>query len=227
MGEPIFNTRVFDFSIWLAEKKGELQHETGVRVETIHPVLTTMCPEYAHTAHRIRDWVMIKNDSFNGQAGLQLSINTTNEDQRKYMFGGEGMSLRQIAAIADKLPRPISRKYCLNFAYANGNEIDGELLATMFNPEDWMVKITPIHNNSACTENNIKTADGYHSYAPYREVEDSCNGAGFDTLVFIPSQDEEDSLITCGNAILGGSELKLPVAPSKDNILPRHLLDKE
>ena len=32
--------------------------------------------------------------------------------------------------------------------------------------------------------------------------------AGFDVLVFVPSIDEEDGLVTCGNAILGGSTLK-------------------
>ena len=32
---------------------------------------------------------------------------------------------------------------------------------------------------------------------------------GFDVLVFVPSMDEEDGLVTCGNAVLGGSTLKL------------------
>lgn len=30
----------------------------------------------------------------------------------------------------------------------------------------------------------------------------------FDVLVFVPSIDEEDGLVTCGNAVLGGSTLK-------------------
>lgn len=46
--------------------------------------------------------------------------------------------------------------------------------------------------------------DLHPSYLPYKEPEESCKAAGFDTLVFIPSQDEEDGLITCGNAILVG-----------------------
>lgn len=36
----------------------------------------------------------------------------------------------------------------------------------------------------------------------------TAKAAGFDTLVFIPSMDEENGLVTCGNVILGGSQLK-------------------
>jgi hypothetical protein len=33
--------------------------------------------------------------------------------------------------------------------------------------------------------------------------------AGFDVLVFVPSTDEENSLVTCGNLILGGGKIKV------------------
>lgn len=209
MGEPTFNENVFLFSMWLANRKRQLQEETGVRIETIHPVLTTMCPEYKNTKKRIYEWTDIKNNQFNGQAGLQLSINSTNQSQRDAMFGGSSMKLKDISKMIEYLPDPIGRKYCLNIAYASGNEVDGSILAQLFDPNKWMIKITPIHNNTSCIKNNIETIHGYDSYTPYKNPEQSCKDAGFDTLVFIPSQDEEDGLITCGNAILGGSKLKL------------------
>lgn len=208
MGEPVFNNAVFEFSEWLATNKRQIQDETSVRVEVVHPVLTTMCPDYKHTEERILKWGSYKNTLFNGQAGLQLSINTTSDKQRDSMFGGSSLSLLEISSIADKLPQPIGRKYCINIAYASGNEVDGKKLSNLFDSDKWMVKITPIHNNTACTNNNIKTIDGYSEYLPYKEPEENCKSAGFDTLVFIPSQDEEDGLVTCGNAILGGSKLK-------------------
>lgn len=208
MGEPTFNDAVFEFAVWLAKKKEDLQKETGKRIEVIHPVLTTMCPDRERTKRRVSDWAHIKNNLFNGQAGLQLSINSTSDAQREEMFGKSSMSLDKISRMAKSLPEPLSRKYCLNIAYASGNEVNGEKLATLFSPDYWMVKITPIHNNTACTKNNISTIGGYESYLPYKYPEESCKDAGFDTLVFIPSQDEEDGLVTCGNAILGGSKLK-------------------
>ena len=209
MGEPIFNSNVFKFSTWLAENKRQIQNDIGVRIEVIHPVLTTMCPKHRKTKDRIGLWSRVKNELFNGQAGLQLSINTTSDEQRDIMFGNSSMSLAEISDIADSLEMPIGRKYCINIAYASGNEVDGSKLAKLFDVNKWMVKITPIHNNNACKKNRIETIEGYHSYLPYKVPEESCKDAGFDTLVFIPSQDEEDGLVTCGNAILGGSKLNL------------------
>ena len=43
---------------------------------------------------------------------------------------------------------------------------------------------------------------------PYKDVEERLKGVGFDVIVFIPSKDEDNSLITCGNAILSGSTPK-------------------
>jgi 23S rRNA (adenine2503-C2)-methyltransferase len=211
MGDPIFNEAVFGFSIWLADNKKRLQEETGIRFEVIHPVLTTMLPEMKHTAQRIRDWVEIKNDYFNGQAGMQWSINSTDEKQRAEMFGGKQMSLEDISTLADSLPEPLGRKYCLNIAYSTDFIVDAKKLSGLFDTEKYMVKITPIHNNDACRENGIETVKGYTSYAPYKPLEERLKAEGFDVLVFVPSFLEEDGIVTCGNAILGGSSIKSDV----------------
>lgn len=214
MGEPLFNSDVvFDFSKWMYTAKFHgIYKDTGLRVETIHPVFTTMLPiqiPSEYTYEKLREWCDIKNRIYNGQAGLQLSINSTDEAQRQQMFNGKTRSLKEISIIVNKLNPPVGRKYCLNFALADGYETDGIKLLELFDPEKWMVKITPIHNNTSCAKNKIKTSDGYCSFTPYKKAEESFKSAGFDVIIFIPSQDEEDGLITCGNAILGGSKLKL------------------
>lgn len=209
MGEPIFNKAVFEFSRYLQEEKILVQQKTGLSIETLHPVLTTSLPKsFKFLEERLLEWCEIKNKVYHGQAGLQLSINSTCDTQRDDMFGASSISLKEIAAITDKLPDPVSRKYCLNFAYADGYEIDGQKLLEYFDPKKFMCKITPIHNNTACAENNIITTTGYHSYHPYRAPEESLKSAGYDVLVFIPSIDEEDGLVTCGNLVLSGSEVK-------------------
>jgi len=209
MGEPIFNSNVFDFARWLYLQKKQIAEETGLRIEVVHPVLTTSLPKrFGKLEDRILAWCDIKNDLFNGQAGLQFSINSTSETQRDEMFSGMQLRLDELAQIADKMPTPIGRKYCLNFAYASNFEIDADIIAKFFDPEKFMCKITPIHNNNACQTNGIETIGGYNSYLPYRKPEEDLKSAGFDVLVFVPSFDEEDGLVTCGNAILGGSKLK-------------------
>lgn len=209
MGEPIFNEAVFTFATWLYRNKRQVAIDTGLRIETLHPVLTTSLPrKFAKLEERILQWCDIKNELYNGQAGLQFSINSTSEEQRREMFRGDALSLPELAKIGAKMPDPVGRKYCLNFAFSTGYEIDANALAEMFSPDKFMVKITPIHNNDACRKNGIETVDGYSSFAPYQRAEEDLKAAGFDVLVFIPSIDEEDGLVTCGNAILGGSQMK-------------------
>ncbi len=210
MGEPIFNKDVFDFSRWLFVNKKSIQDEVGLRVEVLHPVLTTSLPRnFRRLEDKIHEWCRIKNDVYNGQAGLQFSINSTNENQRTQMFGDQQMYLDDFARIAEGLPEPTGRKYCLNFAYSTDFEVDARRLSSLFDKDKFMVKITPIHNNNACRQNKIQTIGGYDSYKPYKEPEEDLKSEGFDVLVFIPSIDEEDGCVTCGNAILGGSSLKI------------------
>lgn len=209
MGDPIFNENVFEFSRWLHGNKKQIQEDTGLRIEVLHPVLTTSLPrKFGKLEDRIQEWCGIKNEVYNGQAGLQFSINSTNEDQRTQMFGDQQLHLDDFARIANRLPEPISRKYCLNFAYSTDFEIDAGKVASLFDIDKFMVKITPIHNNNACRQNGIETLGGYDSWVPYKKPEEDLKREGFDVLVFVPSIDEEDGLVTCGNAVLGGSTLK-------------------
>lgn len=209
MGEPIYNKAVFEFAEWLYNNKLQIKRDCGLSIETLHPVLTTCLPSgFKFLEERVMDWCRIKNEVYNGQAGFQFSINSTNEDQRTHMFNGGSISLEEFAKIADKMPEPISRKYCLNFAYATGYEVDGDRLAALFDPAKFMCKITPIHNNDACRANGIETIGGYETYLPYKQPEESLKAAGFDVLVFVPSMDEEDGLVTCGNLVLSGSQVK-------------------
>lgn len=207
-GEPIFNKAVFKFAEYLHQNKRQLQEELDLRIEVLHPVLTTSLPNYLNDLEsRILQWCEIKNEMYNGQAGLQFSINSTDEDQRQYMFSNKVITLEQLSKIGERLPEPVGRKYCLNFAYASTFKIDGSRLKSLFDSNKFMIKITPIHNNKECRKNGIETVDGYSSYAPYESVEQNLKDNGFDVLVFVPSMDEEKGAVTCGNLILGGDRV--------------------
>ena len=205
MGEPTWNPEVLKFS-WAM--RDELFPYIGDSV--IHPVVSTMMPRMnTKLLDYIREWCKIKNDYFKGEAGLQLSINSTSDAERQNMFNGNSMTLSEISNLMDKMPTPVGRKYTLNFAVA-GYEINGAKLAKLFNPEHFIVKLTPMHKTSTAISNGIKTEGDYTTFYPYQEAEQSCKEAGFDTLVFIASEYEDLGRITCGNAILSGS---LPDCP--------------
>jgi 23S rRNA (adenine2503-C2)-methyltransferase len=206
MGEPTFNWDVIEHAYGLPEQV----KRSGLETNTVHPVVSTMMPKnHKHLERYLYSWCKnIKNDTYKGEAGLQLSINSTNDEHRFFEFNESSLPLRKISEICARLPDPVGRKYTLNFAFSDHSEIDSAVLKEMFDPNKFMVKITPIHVTDSAIKNNIITTDGYEFYAPYREIENNLKGSGFDVLVFIPSKDEDEGMITCGNAILSGKSPK-------------------
>jgi 23S rRNA (adenine2503-C2)-methyltransferase len=202
MGEPTFNFNVIEYT-----KRQLRQDVQGVIGNVlIHPVVSTMLPVHNHKLYEfLNDWCDVKNDLFRGDAGLQLSINSTSEQERQEMFSGNSLKWDNLKEISDMLPIPKGRKYALNFALA-GYEIDSKKLKNTFPPEKFMCKITPMHETNQCKQNDIHTKNGYINYESYLPIENNLKSVGFDVLVFIPSIEEDESRITCGNAIL--SDLK-------------------
>lgn len=206
MGEPSWNNDVLRCARDL--RKAVRPH---VGRSLVHPVVSTMLPKAnKNLITFLQEWVEIKNYDYRGCAGLQFSINSTDDAQREYLFSGNSLSLAEISEIGKLLPAPVGRKYALNFALADDTIIDAGKLVSMFSPDKFMVKITPLHRTDACENNNLKTSGGYDFFTPYKDKEQSLIEAGFDVIVFVPSYDEDGGLITCGNAILSGTEVKVP-----------------
>lgn len=203
MGEPTFNGNVLDLVACLRRNIFDFYEKSL----TVHPVVSTMLPKTNRKLLRfLKIWTEdIKNKLYGGEAGLQFSINSTDDKQRYEMFSGNSLTLEEISQLANLLPEPIGRKYALNFALADDYIIDAEKLVSLFNPNKFMCKITPLHKTMSCEDNNIITSLGYESFTPYKEIEKSLKNVGFDVIVFVPSYDEDLGLITCGNAILSGS----------------------
>lgn len=202
MGEPSWNNNVLQFT-----KDVRKLVRPYIGRSLVHPVISTMLPKKNKNLNEfLSEWVEIKNDVFKGDAGLQFSINTTNDKLREEIFSNNSLSLEEIAKIGEMLEDPKGRKYALNFALADNFEVDAKKLRKLFNPNKFMVKITPIHDTNSCKINNIITSNGYFDYAPYKRVEEELKLMGFDVLVFIPSIEEDTSRITCGNAILSDLE---------------------
>lgn len=204
MGEPTWNPNVLDATRWF---------KTHIDPEyKIHPVVSTMMPyrnQWLKTF--IHTWMRMKNRLLHGEAGLQLSINSTDEKERAKMFNGNAHSLEGIAKIMEGII-PNGRKITLNFALA-GYKINPQMLLKFFNPDDYIIKLTPMHKTVEAIKNGIKTEGDYTTYSPYAETEKELKSAGYDVIVFIASEYEDLGRITCGNAILSGT---MPLCPHEE-----------
>lgn len=201
MGEPTFNPNVLTF----AELSLRQLVSMYIEAETIHPVVSTMMPVSNKWLRPfLHEWCRIKNDVYGGEAGLQLSIQSTDDDQRNKQFNGLSHSLPKIAGISDSLPMPIGRKYTLNFAVTGETILDAKMLDILFDKNKFIVKITPIHETKAAISNGFNVGNTYTNYDVYKKFEEPLLERGWDVIVFVPSKEEDADRITCGNALIAG-----------------------
>lgn len=199
MGEPTFNWNVIDFA------NNELKPlvEKFIKAKTIHPVVSTMLPKSNKRLEEfLLRWCEIKNNEYDGEAGLQLSINSTNDAQRNIQFRNMSLSLSEISFLTTKLPLPRGRKYTLNFAVTKDTILDAKELSRLFDKEKFIVKITPIHKTNSALNNGFDVATSYDDYDVYRDFEKPLLKEGWDVIVFVPSKEEDSDRITCGNALI-------------------------
>ena len=204
MGEPSFNMDVVGSAYKLQEML--------VPKFDFHPVVSTMMPnKNVYLQAFIDAWMGYKE--LTKDAGLQLSINSTDEVKRMWMFNNQALCLSDIGRIVNQsidYHGVEGRKVTLNFILSGWKhnkkcfEIDPEKLLKYFDPQYYMCKITPMHDTSSSKTNELMI-EGYDLYDTYKDIEESLVNAGYDTLVFVPSIEEDISKITCGNAILAGA----------------------
>lgn len=211
MGEPTWNEDVLK-SAFLMQR--ELSCVLGESL--IHPVVSTMMPRFNTNLHSfLAGWMYAKNIIYNGNAGLQISVNSTSDAEREKMFRGNALTLSSISNIAAGLPFPKGRKITLNFAVAE-YEINAKKLVSYFDPNKFIIKLTPMHKTKTALKNGIETEGDYTTIYPYKHYEESLKSEGFDVLVFIASEYEDLGRITCGNAILSGSMPECPYEEVKE-----------
>lgn len=192
MGEPTWNMNVIEAALEI--RKHLMEYSP-------HPVVSTMMPKKNRSLKNfIEFWMQLKNRDFEGNAGLQLSINSTDEAERTAMFSGNACTLEEIGGIMNGIAS-IGRKITLNFAVADYT-INPQVLLKYFDPDCYVIKLTPMHKTTACKDSDIETEGDYTTYEPYEKHETALKAVGYDVLVFIASKEEDESKITCGNAIL-------------------------
>ena len=207
MGEPTFNMEVIDTAITIHNMVA-YNH-----FDEFHPVVSTMMPKNNPNLEGfLRNWIsagemvdFLNEDPDNPEAsshdgfGLQFSINTLNEENRNIMFNNQSLSLVEIGEIIDGLSTPKGRKYTLNFAVTSKSNLDPVLMDKYFDKKKCIVKITPIHETKEAVKNNYEIVKDFDVYEKFEKplVE-----AGWDVIVFIPSEEEDKDRITCGNSLI-------------------------
>lgn len=199
MGEPTFNNNVITSAKYIAQILQD--KESDVTFDEYHPVVSTMMPkENKKLEDFLHKWVET-GFQYGGEDGfgLQFSINTLDEQERNKMFRNMSLSLEEIGKIIDKLPMPKKRKYTLNFAVTSESNLDVTLMNKYFDKNKCIVKITPIHKTKEAVNEGYEIVKDFDVYEKFEQplVDD-----GWDVIVFIPSKEEDEDRITCGNSLI-------------------------
>lgn len=199
MGEPTFNPNVITSAEFIAQML--MSENSDVTFDTYHPVVSTMMPKSNKNLKEfLYKWVTTGfvyggEDGF----GLQFSINTLNENDRNEMFRNRSLSLQEISDIIKKLPYPKKRKYTLNFAVTSQSNLDVDLMNKYFDKERCIVKMTPIHETVEAVDEGYEIV---HDFDIYEQFEQPLVNDGWDVIVFVPSKEEDEDRITCGNSLI-------------------------
>lgn len=199
MGEPTFNPNVITSAEFIAQML--MNDHSDVTFDTYHPVVSTMMPKTNKNLKEfLHKWVET-GFAYGGEDGfgLQFSINTLDENDRNEMFRNRSLSLQEISDIIKELPMPKKRKYTLNFAVTSKSNLDVALMNKYFDKEKCIIKMTPIHETVEAVDEGYEIV---HDFDVYEQFEQPLVNDGWDVIVFVPSKEEDEDRITCGNSLI-------------------------
>jgi len=185
MGEPALNDEVLK----ALDRLPELYPP-----DVLFPSLSTVAPAGREAFFDgLRD---IKNRLYGRRFQLQFSIHSTDEGARSWLVPVRKWELEKIAEYGRSFHVRGERKVTLNFALARGVPVDSGLLRSLFDPDDFLIKITPVNPTYQARRNGIASlvSSGGEDCGPVREL----RGAGYDVILSIGEIEENHIGSNCG-----------------------------
>lgn len=188
MGEPALNPDVITV---LRELPGRI-HAPGFM-----PSISTVAPR--GTNRFFRDLIDVKNDLYpGGRFQLQFSLHTTDPERRRELVPVDTWSMAEMARYGEEFVSPGDRKVTLNFALAKDSPLSPEALLEHFDPEFFLLKITPLNPTCRALENGLSTCVDPDSPESAYSVVSALEKAGYDVIVSIGEQEENRIGSNCG-----------------------------
>jgi len=191
MGEPALNPAVLDA---LEELPGRY------RARGLMPSISTMAPAGADAF--FERLLSIKNALYSrGRFQLQFSIHTTDEPLRDGLIPARKWTLGQIGRYGERFHSDGDRRITLNFALPARFPIDPAVMFRHFDPERFLVKITPLNPTYRARENRMETHVRTGGEPFDRGVIDSLREAGYEVIVSIGEEMESQIGSNCGQLV--------------------------
>ena len=192
MGEPALNRRAV---LQALEQLPEVAPSPALM-----PCIATVAP--AGSERFLAELAQVKQRLYaGGRFQLQLSINSTDAATRRRLIPTPLLELEAAAAAVAPFFAPGDRKVALNFALARGVAVDPELLAARFDPDRFMIKLTPVNPTDRSQAHGLDTVLCAEHPAATDELARGLRGHGFDVIVSIGEPDEIAIGSNCGQLV--------------------------
>lgn len=191
MGEPSLNPFVLDVLSKLPQR---------YEAKGLIPCIATIAPASA------RDWFAqlldIRKEFYSGREfQLQLSINSTCDATRDRLMPVPKMSFKELAEVSERFYDSGTRKVALNFAVADGIEVDSAKIKNVFDPKHCCIKITPLNPTINSAQNGFMTAVLPDVPETARAICEDFASKGFDVILSIGDTRENEIGSNCGMAV--------------------------
>jgi 23S rRNA (adenine2503-C2)-methyltransferase len=191
MGEPALNPAVLDLLASLPER---------VNAPGLLPSFSTIAP-YGTDAFFER-LIDIKNSVYpRGKFQFQFSIHTTDPDRRDELIPVKKWDFQKMADFGKRYYQPGDRKITLNFALAEDSPVDPGVLLNYFDPEMFLIKVTPLNPTYQAIATGLKSyIDPEKSLETYPVLQ-AIEEAGYRLILSIGEQEENRIGSNCGQYV--------------------------
>ncbi len=202
MGEPVLNPAVLDVIEMLPDV---------LKAPGLMPCISTVAPHGAESF--LTRLLEIKNTRYPpGMFQLQFSIHSTEPVIRRKLITSRIWSLSEIQEFGERWYRKGDRKITLNFAVAEESIINPQIIADIFNPHQYFIKLTPINPTFKAIKNGVEsrlTSANSHNF----ELAQEFRKLGFSTLISIGEDEENRIGSNCGQFATQYQEGKVVLKP--------------
>ncbi len=191
MGEPAFNLDVLEVLKELPTK---------YKMKRLIPCVSTIAPQ--DQDEFFTKLIEIKNNQFtNGNFQLQFSIHCTDEDLRNKLIPIDKWNFEQIAAYGDKFYKQGDRKITLNFAISKQFPVSPDVIAKYFNPDKFLIKITPLNPTNNVEKNALDSALDPDNPNSINNLVEGFRKHNFEVIISIGELEENQIGSNCGQYI--------------------------
>jgi 23S rRNA (adenine2503-C2)-methyltransferase len=146
----------------------------------------------------IDEVINVKENNYNGFLHFQISCNSTNEEQRKKLFGNADVLTIEEIINYTKSKRTTNRTITLNFIVMQGVEVDVNKLKKMgLSGDRFTVKLIPLNNTNNSQDHDLNTYANYNNYEDLQSLGEQFNSIGVPTVIDAIAKCEEAGLC-CG-----------------------------